>query len=295
MKSISISVLAAALLTIGGVSAAQGPVGVAPEARPFQLGALKLVALRDAQFVVPNDAKIFGTEVGPDEVGNVLTAAGAPTDKITLSVDALLVEAPGRMILLDTGLGPSAHGILLESLAKAGVAPTAITDVLITHTHGDHVGGVMSAGGGLAFPNATIRMSAKEWAWMQSQTGAATLVKLIASKVKTFEPGEMVAPGITAIAITGHTPGHVGYEVASGSSKLLDIGDTAHSSIISLAKPGWAMSFDSDAAAGKASRAETLARLSSTQELVFAPHFPFPGVGHVEKAGDGFTWAPTLK
>jgi glyoxylase-like metal-dependent hydrolase (beta-lactamase superfamily II) len=295
MKTIPVTMLAAALLAIAGVSAAQGPVSVAPEARTFQLGSLKLVALRDAQFVMPNNAKIFGVDVGPDEVGNVLQAAGSPTDKITLSVDALLVEAPGRMILLDTGLGPKGHGILLESLAKAGVDPAAITDILLTHTHGDHVGGTVTPSGGLAFPNAVIRMSTKEWAWMRTQAGAASLVAAITPKVKTFEPGEVVAPGIKAIAIAGHTPGHVGYEITSGSARLLDVGDTVHSSIISLAKPDWAMGFDSDQAAGKASRLEILPRLAKSQELIFAPHFPFPGVGHIEAAGDGFSWAPTLK
>lgn len=129
---------------------------------------------------------------------------------------------------------------------------------------------------------------------MQSQAGAKSLVSAISSQVRTFEAGKQVLPGITPIAIDGHTPGHMGYEVVSKGHRLLDIGDTAHSSIVSLAKPDWTMGFDSDAAVGAASRRATLTRLSKTHELIFAPHFPFPGVGRIEAKGDGFIWRPDV-
>jgi glyoxylase-like metal-dependent hydrolase (beta-lactamase superfamily II) len=276
-------------------AASAGPVAAEPAAQVFTLGALKLIALRDAFYVAPNDGKTFGTDVGPAAVAEVLRAAGAPTDRITVAVDALLVEMPGRRLLLDTGLGSGAHGVLMASLAKSGIAPGSITDVLITHTHGDHVGGLVTKSGALAFPGAAIRMSAREWAWMKSADGNPELAAQIAAKVKTFEPGEAIAPGVTPIAIDGHTPGHVGYEIASGGARLLDIGDTAHSSIVSLARPGWGMGFDGDKALGRESRIQTLTRLARSHELVFAPHFPFPGVGRVVPAGEGFAWAPGLK
>ena len=102
-----------------------------------------------------------------------------PDDRITLSVNALLVRTGRRVVLLDTGLGPKGHGDLIASLKDAGVAPEAVTDVLITHSHGDHVGGLVDAGGKLAFPKAVIHMAASEWAWMKGQQGAADLVKAI--------------------------------------------------------------------------------------------------------------------
>jgi glyoxylase-like metal-dependent hydrolase (beta-lactamase superfamily II) len=272
-------------------TAQQGPTGAA---QPFKLGALDLVALRDADFALPNDAKTFGVDAGSAAVAEVLRSANRPTDKITVSIDALLVKTHGRRVLIDTGLGnPSASGLIL-SLKLAGVAPDQITDVLITHTHGDHVGGLVTADHKPAFPNAKVRMSAKEWAWMQSQAGAKTISAVIAPQVETFEPGQVVAPGIRSVAIEGHTPGHVGYEIVSGRARLLDIGDTAHSSVVSLAKPDWIMGFDSDPAVAKASRRATLTRLAKSHELIFAPHFPFPGVGRVEAAGDGFVWRPGL-
>ncbi|HEY6923267.1 MAG TPA: MBL fold metallo-hydrolase [Steroidobacteraceae bacterium] len=284
----------AALVSLGMVvsvdaAVAFGPATVAPAAHEFTLGKLKLATLHDAQFVVPNDTKTFGVGADTAAVTDVLRAAGAPTDRITLSVNALLVRMGHRMVLIDTGIGQKAHGELLESLHEAGVKPTAITDVLITHSHGDHVGGLVDAEGHLAFPKATIRMSSPEWEFMQSK-GAPDVAKVIAKKVHPFEPGAQVVPGIKAVALKGHTPGHTGYEISSGTEHLLYIGDLAHSSIISLAKPQWGVQFDSDSATAKAARADTLKQLSSDQELVVSPHFPYPGVGHIEAAGDGFTW-----
>lgn len=288
--------LAATVVTAAAATAATtGPVTVAPEATKFNIGRLTAFVLHDAGFVAPNDGSVFAADGTPDDVAKVLKAAGAPPDGIALSVNVLLVKVTDHVVLIDTGLGPKAHGALMQSLKKAGVSAADITDVLITHSHGDHIGGLVGADGASAFPKAKVRMSKAEWVFMQSQNDIAPLVKAISAQVQTFEPGTLVVPGITAVAIKGHTPGHVGYEVVDGADRILDIGDSAHSSIVSLVKPDWVMGFDGDRAVAKASREQLLTDLSKSHEKVFSPHFPYPGVGTVEAEGVHFRWQPTLK
>jgi glyoxylase-like metal-dependent hydrolase (beta-lactamase superfamily II) len=296
MRLLRSVILAASILTAAaGVAATTGPIATPPAATKFSIGKLTAFALHDADFAAANDGSVFAVDGTTDEVAKVLKAAGMPPDVIPLSVNALLVKVKDHVVLLDTGLGPKAKGVLMQSLKKAGVSAGEITDVLITHVHGDHVGGLATADGAPAFPKAKVRMSSAEWVFMQGQADLAPLVKTISAQVQTFEPGTEVAPGITAIAIKGHTPGHMGYEIVSGGDRILDIGDSAHSSIISLIRPDWAMGFDSDRAVGKASREKLLSDLSKSHERVFSPHFPYPGVGTVESEGIHYRWQPTLK
>lgn len=270
-----------------------GPVAVTATATPFKLGALQLAALRDAAANAPNDAKVFGIDVGIEAVDKVLAAAGAPTGQISLSVSALLVRTPGHVVLIDTGYG-APRGILLASLAAAKVTPAEVTDVLISHGHGDHVGGLINADGKPVFAKATVRMAAAEWASIQAQPANAKLVAAITAQVKPFEAGAVVLPGITSVDLNGHTPGHSGYRVESKGKRLLAIGDMAHSYIISLAKPDWAMGYDRDRKLGAERRRTVLGQLADSGDLVFSPHFPYPGTGHVVRAGDGFAWKPGM-
>ena len=288
----SMAVAAAVLACAGSVGSALGADAppTTPDPYAFHIGRFDAFALQDAADAMLNDAKVFGVDVGAPAVAGVLRAAGAPTDKIALSVDALLVKAPGRVMLFDTGLGPKAHGALMAGLAKIGVAPDDVTDVFITHSHGDHVGGLLTADGQPAFPKADIHIAALEWRWMQEQKDSKATVAAISSRTHPFQPGVEVAPGVTSVALLGHTPGHVGYEIASDGQKLLDIGDLAHSSIVSLAKPEWRVAFDDAPADAIAVRKATLAQLADSHTRVFAPHFPFPGVGYVSRKPPGFAW-----
>jgi glyoxylase-like metal-dependent hydrolase (beta-lactamase superfamily II) len=136
-------------------------------------------------------------------------------------------------------------------------------------------------------------MTDAEWATVQGNPQQAAFVAAVGAQVQPFAGGSEVLPGITSVLLKGHTPGHTGYEIVSGTSKLLDIGDTAHSVVVSLAKPDWAMGYDSDKATGEATRREALTALAKSGETIFAPHFPFPGTGTIKAKGDGFVLVPT--
>jgi glyoxylase-like metal-dependent hydrolase (beta-lactamase superfamily II) len=269
-----------------------GPVAAPPGAAQFALGALELTSLADGGFVSPIGIGDYGSDVGQKAVAQVLARAGAATDRVALSVDALLVRAPGHLVLLDAGLGPTEHGALPQSLGLAGVSPAQITDVLITHGHLDHVGGLVGTDGRTFFPNARIWVSEKEWASMKTHRSDAAIVRAIAPQVMTFTPGGAILPGMTPRALYGHTPGHVGYEITSEGRTIEDIGDVAHSSIVDLAHPEWRGGIDEDPDAAAVTRVAELARLAARHELVFSPHFPFPGVGWIERSGQGYVWRP---
>jgi len=282
-----------ALALILPACAQADPAQVTPEAYAFHIGAYQAWSLRDLVNVVPNDNSVIGQGRTPEAVAAVLKAAGQPTDHITMAIDALLVKAGDHLVLIDTGMGPKAHGVLMESLAKAGVTPDQITDVLITHNHPDHIGGLLTADGASAFPKAVIRMTDTEWATVTANPQQAAFVVAVGTQVQPFKGGSEVLPGITSVVLKGHTPGHTGYEIVSGDARLLDIGDMAHSSVVSLAKPEWAMGYDSDKPAGEATRREELTVLAKSGEPIFAPHFPFPGTGTIQVEGDGFILVPT--
>lgn len=292
-KSILAVILGAVGLTSGGAWAAGPSIeAVTPAAQAFTVGKLHLWSLHDVSIQVPNDAQTFGVDAGVDAVSQVLTSAGAPTNQIALSVNALLLREGNRVLLFDTGVGEGAHGALLASLKGAGVAPEAVTDVLITHPHFDHITGLVTASGAPVFTKATIRLPEAAWAWMQEQSPQVS--KAIAAQVQTFKPGALITPAVKSVPLAGHTPGHTGYEITSGNAKLLDIGDLAHSSIVSLAKPQWLMGFDQDKTVSKATRLAELPILAKTGELLFSPHFPYPALGHIQAQADAFTWKPGL-
>lgn len=255
----------------------------APAEKPvyrFKIGALDAIALFDGQNPVPNDNKVFGVGLTPQAVAAPLTAAGQPADPIMLEIHPLLVRNGDRTMLFDTGLG-GGEGQLMQSLRAAGVDPAAVTDVLISHGHPDHIGGLV-ANGRLAFPNAAIRMSQAEWASIRAKPEMADLVRIATPKVQAFQPGGEVAPGVTAQDAGGHTPGHVAYLIADGQNQLLYTGDLMHHWILSVEHPDWRVGYDDDQAAGEKARLDEVTALRNSGAHIYAYHFPFPGLGKIQ-------------
>jgi glyoxylase-like metal-dependent hydrolase (beta-lactamase superfamily II) len=306
MRASLITIPALMALTVLMHAAVAEPPPATAEFRAFSIGKLHAIALKDGSLQEPNDGKSFSVGQAPSEVAAVLKSGGAPTDYFEFSIQPLLVRSENRMLLFDSGagsdFGPIA-GALLKSMHAAGVDPAGVTDVFITHAHGDHVGGLVTASGELAFPNATIHMSAPEWSWLSGMsTDTAKMVGIshldvlrnaIKPKVDAFKPGAELIPGLVkAVEIQGHTPGHSGYLIGSGGNTLLYIGDTLHSFVVSVREPQWHTSFDADPATAAASRVAFVARVAAGGQRLYAVHFPFPGVGKIVKTKQGYTWVP---
>ncbi|NZA26855.1 MBL fold metallo-hydrolase [Luteimonas sp. SJ-92] len=266
-----------------------------PDVHRFRIGALDAAVLRDGDIRFPNDGSVLGLGRPRAEVDALLAAAGEPTDTVHLSVQALLVRSGERVLLFDTGAGDADFaeaGRLPQSLRAAGVEPAQVTDILVSHAHSDHVGGLLDADGATAFANARIRMSAPEWQALQADAGRAALAAAIAPQVDAFAPGAEVLPGVTAVVVEGHTPGHSAYEIADGAARLLYIGDSAHHHVVSVQRPRWTIQFDGDAPVAERSRETLLASAADSGVLVQSPHFPFPGLGRIARRDGGFAWAP---
>lgn len=276
--------------------AAAPATATGPDVHAFRIGALEAMAVKDGEIALPNaaDESPWADTAGARKA---LIAAGQAGDVIHLSVQPLLVRDGERVVLIDTGAGGrmGTQNKLMASLRAAGVDPAQVADILISHAHGDHVGGLAGADGRLAFPNAVIRISEPEWEYMKAgaaRAGEAALLAAVTPRVQPFAPGAQVTPSIRAVPLVGHTPGHSGYEIVSGTERLLYLGDAMHSSVISVQRPDWVNGWDTDAAAGVATRQGLLEGGTAGSQRIYGVHFPFPGVGRFQRRDDGFVWVP---
>lgn len=274
--------------------AAADAIPASTDVHPFTLGALQLAALRDGTISLPVDQSPWGD---PAVVAAVLAEAGEEGDAVHLSVQPLLVRQGDRVVLIDTGAGGQmgTQNGLPGALSAAGVEAAEVTDILISHAHGDHIGGLLNAEGALAFPNALIRMSAPEWRAMQAGAeaqGLAGFVAAITPQVQTFEPGAAITPFLTAVPLDGHTPGHSGFAITSGDERLLYIGDALHSAVISVRRPELVNAWDNDSDTAIATRRSLLERGAGEGQRYYGVHFPYPGLGRIEQRDGGFVWTP---
>ena len=223
---------------------------------------------------------------------------GLSLDEADSSLNILVAHMGEDTVLVDTGEGgrPNGGG-LLESMRLAGIAPEDITLVVLTHTHGDHVLGVLRNDHEAVFPHATYVISKAEMAFWQGRIAAGVadhrpLVTMMEEKgLRLIAMDEQIIPRMTAVPIPGHTPGQIAVLVESDQEQLMHMADLLHSPM-QFAHPEWSASFDADTTLSVPTRRVALGRAADEHMLTLFYHLTFPGLGRVKHAATGFTWDP---
>lgn len=273
----------------------------------MKIGQARVTALNDG--TVPQDAKKLLRNVSEEQIDKQL-AHNFQSNPVEGSINAYLIQMPDHTVLVDTGagqmFGPDKGGNVLANLAALGVKPDDITDILLTHSHADHAGGLIKDGK-LAFNNATVYVGKPDIDFFFDDEkmknspygqgyfdGARNTLKpyLDANKVKTFSGSEQVLPGITATVHPGHTPGAAFYRLDSEGDSITFIGDIIHIAAVQMADPKVTIVYDQDQSKAQSARLDAFAKFAKQGELLAGPHLAFPGIGHLRSNGEGYEWVP---
>lgn len=283
--------LAAPFLAKTAVAAVEMQGGSMPLHNRFKLGAFEITTLLAGTRASENPNGTFGTNVSAEEFKAAADAAFLPADMAQNYFTPTVVNTGAELILFDTGL--SAEGTL-AALAAAGLSAEQVDVVVLTHMHGDHIGGMMTADGKPTFSKAryvTGSIEHNHWSAAENE-GFDTKVKPLNDQFTFLEDGGAVASGITAKMAAGHTPGHMIYMIESEGKAIAITADTANHYIFSLAHPDWEVRFDADKAAAAKTRRDVFGMIAADRLPFIGYHMPFPGMGYVEAAGDGFRYVP---
>lgn len=313
---------ATAAATIGLPSATRPAHGAAPpagrQAPAFyraKVGDFEVTQFSDGArtFPMPDG---FVRNVPKEQALAAAEAAYMPKGMVTVPFNPVVINTGSKLVLIDTGFGPGAGptvGLLAANMTAAGIDPRAIDTVVLSHLHPDHANGIRGTDG-LAFPNAEIKAPAADWGfWMSDDNMAkaqgdmmkgyfANTRKVfagLAERVTRYNWGQEVAPGITALDTSGHTPGHTSFAVSSGSGKLLVQSDVTNIPELFLRNPEWHVAFDIDPAKAVATRRRFFDMAAAERTLIAGFHFSFPSMGYVEKDGSNYRlvpirWSPAL-
>src|SRR5262245_20317099 len=292
-------------ITFIGAAAAQTP---AQGFKKYKVGDIEVVSLYDGVWEKPHDEN-FIKGVNVEETKAALKAGGLSDAHVPIPFTVIAVNTRGRWILIDSGTGggqaggPKA-GILAQSMAAAGIDPKAVTTVVISHFHGDHISGLMAKDtNAQMFPDAEIVVPAAELTWWtqpidsipQPRRALAQRVQATLSNWKNVRPvdGEAeLVPGIRAIPAHGHTQGHTAHLISSGARQLLVTADATNVAALFVKNPEWQAGFDHVPDQAVETRKKLFDRAIADKAMVAGYHWGLPNVGTIAKDGNGYAFTP---
>lgn len=261
-----------------------------------QIGDFSVTAISDGFLRTPLDVL---SNIDPAEAARLQQDAGM-TDPSAIHINCYLIRSPQRTVLVDTGAGGFKQwgGGLQDNLRRAGVLPSEIDTVLLTHAHPDHIGGLLNGAGELSFPNAELVLHEQELSFWQNDIHlhranerargnflfARQVFEKYRDRIRLFA-GEEVLPGISAQSLPGHTAGHCGYRVQSNDQDLLIWGDIVHFPHLQISHPEVSIAFDLDAHLAAATRTRLLDIVSADQLLIAGMHLGEEGFVRIIRNG----------
>ena len=258
-----------------------------PLSMTVELGELTVTMLSDGETGMPL-THLRGPD-GEALAEAALSGADVVDGRLRLPVRAFLVQGPEGSLLIDAGAGDAWHAVLgrlPEALAEAGVSANAVTAVALTHTHVDHLGGLVGADGGLAVPNALrVFVPTEELSDFRAEPRMIPVLPLLVP----LEQGDSPLRGVTAINAPGHSAGHMAFLV---EGRLLIWGDIVHHAAVQFARPEVTWAYDADAEVARASRLALMAQAAEAGWIVAGAHLPVPGIGHITRDGAGYAFHP---
>jgi glyoxylase-like metal-dependent hydrolase (beta-lactamase superfamily II) len=270
----------------------------------FKVGTIDCTVLLDGASVLGAEGIMKRYSNGNEEdYRQAYADIGLSLDTADNSMNILIAKVGEETVLVDSGSGEGAKpdgGYLLESMKLGGLAADDITLVVLTHADGDHVLGLLSEDQQPVFPNATYVISRDEMTFWQGRIDTTRaeqrpIVTMMQAKgLRLIEMDEQILPGLTAIPLPGHKPGHVGLLFISEGQQLLHVADLLHSPM-QFAHPEWCPMFDVDPETAVQSRIRGLELATQPDTLTMFYHLTFPGLGWVVRSqavGQGFIWKP---
>ncbi|MBR1148714.1 MBL fold metallo-hydrolase [Bradyrhizobium sp. AUGA SZCCT0431] len=282
----------------------------------YKIGSIEVTVATDGvnRFKMAED---HVTNIKKDVVNAALAEVFMEKDMMTTPYNPIAINTGSKLAIIDTGTGESNYkksngtaGQFVTNLAAAGIDRNAVDVVIISHYHGDHMNGLLMDDNSLTYPNAEILVPAREHQyWMDDgemsrapkgriegvfKNARRVFTPEALKRVRTYEGGKEVIPGVTAQGTPGHSPGHSSFVIASGSDSVYVQSDVTHVPFLFVRHPDWHVFYDQDPAMAEATRRKVYDMLAADRMRVQGFHYPFPSLAHVEKHGSGYREIPVM-